>query len=117
MKSKISKFDGFVTSIEMIELIITYDISNEFDPFYSKFKSWLDRQSPIKLTESTYKLNGTFNRSQIEIFESEISEIFEESQNILESQSFKSYNAVIIFIMPENNQLLNKIIINKINNK
>jgi hypothetical protein len=113
----ITKFDEFLKTKKMVEVIITYDISKEFDPFYSKFKTWLESQNPSTLTESTYKLKGFYYFEQLEKFEIEIIKIFDESQKIFESKSTATYKSVIIFIIPENNQLLEKVILNKTKEK
>jgi len=107
-------FKEYKNKIENREVIISYDITSDFNKFRSDLLKLMDKFGKIEITESTYKLKNSLNGTELENLRAELVSLFEKHKKSLNEASNRPKKVRVVIIISLGNTFIEEVLIDEV---
>jgi hypothetical protein len=113
MRKWMDDFQEYVNKTKNRDIIISYDISSDYNKFRSDLLELMEDFGKTEITQSTYKLNRRINGEELDELCEKIMRLFEEIKLGLNEANTRAKRVRVVIITSIDNTLFEEVLIDE----
>ncbi len=113
MRKWLDDFQEYVHKTKNRDVIISYDITSDYNRFRSGLLEILDIYGKTEITQSTYKLNRRLNGEELDALCDQIMQLFEDVKGELNEANTRPKKVRVVIITSIDNALFEEVLIDE----